>query len=290
MSGVCGRPLACLAVATGLVLACDIARPDAVDSEHLFGFTEGTDIGSKGDREIEIDGHGRFGKRHGHYSAVSIAVGGKFSLLDNFSIAPAAAISHHHIGGVPGLDDRKSGSLEGALLEMKFRVVDRQRGPFGLTVGVIPSWARVDATSGEPVREYGVGFRVAADKALVADKLFGALNLSYELATARPRVTNESARDSALGLSAAMAAQVCDGVFLGGEVRYARAYGGLGLDHFAGHALFVGPTFYAELSKSAWIAAGWNIQLAGRAAGDHAPLDLANFERREVKVRFGYAF
>jgi hypothetical protein len=45
-----------------------------------------------------------------------------------------------------------------------------------------------------------------------------------------------------------------------------------------------------RLSESAWIAAGWNIQVAGHAVGAPGALDLANFERHEVKVRFGQAF
>ena len=76
---------------------------------------------------------------------------------------------------------------------------------------------------------------------------------------------------------------------MGGEIRYARSYGGLALDHFSGH-LFVGPTFYAKLSNTSWIAAGWNIQVAGRTVEDGSALDLVNFQRHEVVVRMGFSF
>jgi hypothetical protein len=287
MSGARGGIVAAL---VALAWGTGPVKAENIDSEHLFGFTEGTDIGDKGDKELELAKHGRFGKRQGSYGAVSGTAEGKFTIFDNFRIAPGGSVAYHSINGVPGLDDRNAMAFEGLGLEMKYRAMDRLNAPFGLTFAVTPSWARIDATSGEPIREYGVGFLASADRALVPDKVFAAVNLTYELATSRSRVTGERSRDSALGLSGALAAQICDGIYLGGEIRYARAYEGLALDRFAGHALFVGPTFYAKLSKTAWIAAGWNIQVAGHAADTPGALDLVNFERHEVKVRFGQAF
>jgi len=41
-----------------------MARTDPVDTEHLFGFIEGADIGTKGEREIVIDSTLRAGKIH----------------------------------------------------------------------------------------------------------------------------------------------------------------------------------------------------------------------------------
>jgi hypothetical protein len=71
----------------------------------------------------------------------------------------------------------------------------------------------------------------------------------------------------------------------------ARAYDGVGSIALPARAGAVrGPEFYVRLSESAWIAAGWNIQVAGHAVGAPGALDLANFERHEVKVRFGQAF
>jgi len=73
--------------------------------------------------------------------------------------------------------------------------------------------------------------------------------------------------------------QVRPGIFFGGEARYFRRYEGLGLDTFSGHALFLVPTVYAQLSQRSWIAIGWSIQVAGKSVDDPGRLDLINFER-----------
>ncbi|HEV1992571.1 MAG TPA: hypothetical protein VGR34_06885 [Candidatus Dormibacteraeota bacterium] len=46
-------------------------RAGEIDTEHLFGFTIGTDIGEVGEKEIEGQTTGRFGKRDGSYIALS---------------------------------------------------------------------------------------------------------------------------------------------------------------------------------------------------------------------------
>ena len=44
-------------------------------------------------------------------------------------------------------------------------------------------------------------------------------------------------------------AQIRPGFLIGGEVRYLRKYDGIGLEEFAGQALFAGPTAYLQLSE-----------------------------------------
>ena len=44
-------------------------RDADVDSEHLFGFTEGADIGAVGELELEQETTGRLGKRGGTFRA-----------------------------------------------------------------------------------------------------------------------------------------------------------------------------------------------------------------------------
>jgi hypothetical protein len=86
-------------------------------------------------------------------------------------------------------------------------------------------------------------------------------------------------------------AQVRSGIFVGGEARYLRRYDGLGLDTFAGHGFFIGPTIYFKLSEKAWIAAAWSAQVAGQATASAAgALDLVNFERHQARVLFGVNF
>src|SRR5262249_17490937 len=42
-----------------------------IDTEHMFGFTEGSDTGEAGEKELETDSTGRFGKPDGAYNNVA---------------------------------------------------------------------------------------------------------------------------------------------------------------------------------------------------------------------------
>src|SRR5262245_63116700 len=43
-------------------------KANEVDTEHMFGFITGTDIGQVGDKELESETTGRLGKRTGSYT------------------------------------------------------------------------------------------------------------------------------------------------------------------------------------------------------------------------------
>jgi hypothetical protein len=52
-----------VALLSSLALAQEEQAGSAVDSEHIFGFTEGADIGDEGERELESLTIGRLGKQ-----------------------------------------------------------------------------------------------------------------------------------------------------------------------------------------------------------------------------------
>jgi hypothetical protein len=72
--------------------------------------------------------------------------------------------------------------------------------------------------------------------------------------------------DSKAGISAALSTQIRPGLFIGGDVRYLRAYSGLGLDAFAGQAVFAGPTVYYQISKGLAVIGG--MEFSGLRADD----------------------
>jgi hypothetical protein len=51
-----------------LLPAC--VHAEGIDTEHLFGFMIGTDVGNVGEREFQSETTGRFGKNGGRYRAV----------------------------------------------------------------------------------------------------------------------------------------------------------------------------------------------------------------------------
>ena len=279
-----------VALCVSFVSAVTLAKAAELETTHLFGFTFGSDVNAVGEKEAESEAVGRFGKSAGTYSAISQALGVKFVPFQNFSIQPTVAVSRFDISNVPGLDDRRQLAYEAASLELRYRLIDREKAPFGLTVGFDPRWARVDEISGAPVDQYGAALLLIVDKELVDKLIFAAFNFIYEPELTRSRVTGDWEHTSGLGLSAALAAQIRPGVLVGAEVRYMRSFDGLGLDRFTGNALFVGPTFYAKFSEKAWMSAAWSAQVAGRVHNAMGGLDTINFEQHRALLRFGYNF
>jgi hypothetical protein len=261
-----------------------------VDTEHMFGFTEGSDIGEAGEKELETDSTGRFGKLGGSYNNVATALEAKYSFSDSFRLSALATVAYYDITGVNGIDDRRQGALQSVSFDARFRLFDREHAPFGLTLSVEPHWGFADEVSGEPADQQRVEFRVLADRELIPGRLFAALNVGYEPAQTRLRGSGETLRESTLGIGAALAMQVMPNVFVGAEARNLRHYDGLGLNGFEGQALYIGPTFYATFGQGYFLSAAWNVQVWGAVAGSSGALDLVNFERHQVKLRAGVSF
>jgi hypothetical protein len=265
-------------------------RGEEVDTQFIFGFTMGADVGELGEKEIEKETVGRFGKRDGAYTALEDQLRAEFTPNDRIRVEFGVPFASHSISGVTGLDDRHQIAFNGVDLELRYRLFDRATAPFALTVGAEPHWARVDDISGEPVTNYGSEFSLAADKELIKDHVFGAVNLIYDPEVSTSRPTGIWQRQSTVGLTAAITNQVKQGAFVGAEMRYLRDYDGLGLNALAGEALFVGPTFYVSLSKYFAASGSWTTQVAGRATGVLGALDLQNFERHQARLRLMYTF
>jgi hypothetical protein len=260
------------------------------DTEHLFGFTEGSDIGQAGETELETDSIGRFGKREGSYNAAATSFEAKFTLSDSVMIAPSATVAYYDIAGVPELDNRRQGRLQDLSLELRYRLLNRERAPFGLTFLIDPGLGFTDEVSGARARQYGAEFKMLVDRELVRDRLYAALNLVYIPEVAHVFGTNSTERDSTLGGYLAITGQIGPSLFLGAEARYLEHYEGAALNHFAGRAVYLGPTLYTGLGGRWWLSAAWNFQVSGRAADVPGALDLNNFERYQAKLRIGVSF
>ena len=65
-------------------------------------------------------------------------------------------------------------------VDLRYRFLDRETAPFGLTFAAEAHAHRVDETTAEMVRSYGTEFRLAFDRELVPNRIVAALNLIYE--------------------------------------------------------------------------------------------------------------
>jgi len=266
------------------------AHAEGIDTEHLFGFMIGTDVGNVGEREFQSETTGRFARNGGSYRAVGHELELEFVPVQNFRIEVGSTFASHVISGVPGLDDQRRLSWQGGSLDLRYRFLNRDTAALGLTLVVEAHAHRVDETTAEAVRSYGTEFTLAFDRELVPNRAVAALNLIYQPEWTRFVGRGVVEQESTIGAALGVMAQMRPGVFFGGEARYLRKYEGIGLEELAGQALFIGPTGYFQLSERSWLTASWSVQAWGRPAGSNTALDLVNFERHHARLVFGVNF
>src|SRR3954465_11951816 len=80
---------------------------EGIDTEHLFGFMIGSDVGNVGEREFQTQTTGRFGRSGGNYRAIGQELEVEFVPVKNFRIEMGSTFASHNINGVPGIDDRR---------------------------------------------------------------------------------------------------------------------------------------------------------------------------------------
>jgi hypothetical protein len=277
------------------ILCCQVVLPigvhaEAIDTEHLFGFMIGTDVGNVGEREFQSQTTARFSRSGGSYRAVGQELELEFVPARNFRIELGTAFVSHAISGVADFDDRRQLAWQGAAVDLRYRFLDRDAAPFGLTFAVESHADRIDEASGARVRKLATDLTVAFDRELIPNFVIAALNLTYQPEWTRFIGSGAAEQEATVGAAFSVMAQVRPGFLLGGEARYLRKYEGIGLDEFAGHALFVGPTAYIQLSERSRLTAAWSFQAWGRSVGTAGSLDLVDFERHQARLIFGVNF
>ncbi|MFL6839128.1 MAG: hypothetical protein ACJ8FZ_17755 [Bradyrhizobium sp.] len=263
---------------------------EGIDTEHIFGFMIGADVGNVGEREFQSQTTGRFGSTSGKYRAVGQELELELVPFRNFRIELGGAFAAHDINGVPGLEDRRQLAWQGLSVDLRYKFLDRDAAPFGLTFAVESNFSRINDTSAVAVRNFGTEFTLAFDRELIPDLAIATLNLIYQPEWTRLLAIGAAEQDSTVGAAFGLMAQIRPGLLLGGEARYLRRYEGIGLEELAGQAFFIGPTAYFQLSERSRLTASWSVQAWGRPAASNAALDLVNFERHQARLVFGVNF
>src|SRR5580698_4239628 len=174
----------CRTLGFGLLLSLSLIPVDAgaepIETEHLFGFTIGSDVGDVGERELEGSVTGRFAKRTGTYDAAASTLSAEFVPIPNLRTEFTGAVVGYNIAGVSGLADQRYATFGGLSADIRYRLVDRATAPFGFAIGAEPFWGRANDMTGEPASQYGVDFVAAADWEPVPDRVVAAFNLLYQ--------------------------------------------------------------------------------------------------------------
>ena len=251
-----------------LIVGTNLAssEPVRVDTEHIFGFTEGADIGEKGEVELENTATGSLAAR-GRLAAVSNETAFRYGIEDGFRASLSALTDYQAVGGT-GL---RFGGLSS---EFRWQPLERPNSPIGLTFSFAPQWQRIDPVSGQHIESYSFPLALLADTEIAPNQTFAAFNATYS--PTLTRANGRSQTDHPLELSQAVATTIVEGIFVGAEVRHInRNQNGL----FTGHALFVGPSLFVKLSEDVGFKIAWSAQLPDETTGR---LDLVNFDRHQV--------
>ena len=268
----------------------DGIRAESIDTEHIFAFMIGSDVGDAGEREFQSQTTARLGKDGGRYRAVGQELELEFVPAKDVRIELGSTFAAYDINGVAGFDDRRQLTWQGASVDFRYRFLNRETAPFGFTFAIEHQLDKIDETTGAAAWHYGTEIALAFDREIVPDTTVVALNLLYQPEWTRFAATGEADQESTIGAAVALMTRLRPNILFGGEARYFRKYEGIGLVQFAGEALFVGPTAYFQLSESSRLTVAWSFQAWGRAAGSSAALDLVNFERQQARVVFGFNF
>ena len=117
-----------LVVAAAVAFALLVTAPahaQRIDTEHLFGFMIGTDVGEPGDKEIEGETVARWGKRPGSYFAAAPAFEAEFVPIENLRASATLSAAYHDISRIAGLEDRRQGAFDSLSFDLRYRLIDR---------------------------------------------------------------------------------------------------------------------------------------------------------------------
>jgi Putative MetA-pathway of phenol degradation len=255
----------------------------ALDTKNLFGFLEGADVGEKGDRSLEFETTGSFGRAQGLYDSIEQEFIFENTLTDSFGLELGAHVLGQDIRRVSELPDFVGVNFMGVSAEFRYVVWHRTKDvPIQVTMTVQPEYNSI-AEAGRQANDVTASFRAVADVISSDQRLYGAVNLVY--APDGSRFPGQLWQDTAvLSASAALSYRLTPPLMFGAEADYDRAYGGLVPRGFEGQAFYFGPTFHYQINEKIDLSAAVLVQApAGR-------LDFDDFPRQLAKLRLEVEF
>ena len=117
-------------------------QAEAFETKHIFGFTEGSDVGEAGDREVEFTTSDSVGKQGGgRYDALQQKAVFEGAATNRFGYELGPLGVSQQIANVPGLFNLSQTTFSGLAAEPKYIFLKRGiDAPFGFAVSVAPKW------------------------------------------------------------------------------------------------------------------------------------------------------
>ena len=265
------------------------------ETKHIFGFTEGGDVGEAGDKEVEFTTSDSIGKQGGgRYNAIQQKAVYEAATTDRFGYEVGPLGVSQQIANVPGLFNLSQTSFSGLAFEPKYIFLKRGiDAPFGLAVSVAPEWDRIDPVVGARSSNVLAETRIYLDWEFIEKKFYGAVNLIYS-----PEVDNEQGSGishyALAGATAALTWRFAPHFAAGVEAEYYEVYNSLGFTQRVGSAAYLGPTLWAQLTPRSFLSLAWSPQIGGNAPGslspNYAAYNQSDIARQRVHLVYGVSF
>ncbi len=252
------------------------------DSEHIFGFAEGSDIGEKGEREIESITIGSFGALAGSYANAGNETSFRYGVTDELRLSIGTLSDYFNIHDVPGFGDHSVAEFSGIITEARWHILDWRTSPIGMTLSLNPLWRRTDPNSGEKSGNFAFPVTLLVDSQVIPSKFFTVLNLIYSPSFLHPAGRRE--HDDSFVVITGGSYALTPNILAGAEIRHENLAQNGNLN---AHALFVGPQLYLRPAEGLSIKVAWAAQFPDFAA--HS-LDLTTYPRHEVELALAYDF
>jgi hypothetical protein len=256
-----------------------------LDTKNLFGFLEGADVGEAGDKSLEFETTGAFGRAGGRFQSVEQEFVFEPTLTDSLGLEFGAHVLGQQVKGVPDLPDFTGVDFSGFSFEARYVVKHRSAAsPIQVTLTVEPEWDAI-GDAGQRVLGFNCTFRAIGDWQSADRRAYGAVNLIYTPDSSRlPGQSWEKTSTSTFAVSTAFSYRVTLQLMFGAEADYERAYDGVAPQGYRGQALYFGPTFHYQINERIDLSAAFIAQATT------GPLDLDDFPRRLAKLRFEVEF
>lgn len=288
-------------VLMSLLGACASARAD----EALFGYVYTTDPMPQGHWEYEQWNTIRSGKAEGAYTAFDLSNEMEYGFTENFTASFYLNSSYVNQKGVPDsenttqlLPNRGDYDINGASIEMRYRVLSAYKDPIGLSLYLEPEISARDSEEGNPDKsERGLEMKLIGQKNFLEDQIVLAVNAMIEPEWERELGVPE--KEMTMEYTAGASYRFAPGWAAGLEGRNNRIFANQDFGRETNSAWFFGPNIHYG-AKAWWGTLTILPQVFGHpttfgldpngSAVHDASRELGKHEKLEVRMRFGVNF
>ncbi len=278
-------------IAASMFLAASITAPTAQADENVFAYSYGSETLPKGGTEMYLWATDRRGKGAGEYNAQDYKLEIEHGFSDRFQASAYVNFAAHHINGLePELEDIDHNlRWNGMQASFKYAFTSPYKDGLGVAIYVEPGFALYSGKSGERETKLSLETKLLLQKNFMNDRLIWVGNITAEQEFENEEA-NEWESELEFELSSGLAYNIAQGWFLGAEGRYTSAYEDFPNEvHRADHAIYFGPTVHYA-AKKWWATLSYQPQIAGGPNARSGSLNLADYEKREMRLKLGYNF